>query len=127
MKKTLKTPPKKDVQKLQIKEEIMAVAASLALGMLAMTPGLIAGSALTESANQVPNVGTQVSTAYCAYKSGLDGDRFKECMIDFWTPVSVATIISAPDLPSRIWATLRLGFQAVVRSPAFKVAVTAVA
>jgi hypothetical protein len=34
------------MQKLQIKEEIMAVAALLALGMLAIIPGMIAGSAL---------------------------------------------------------------------------------
>jgi hypothetical protein len=95
--------------------------------MLAIIPGTIAGSALTKSTNQVPNVATQVSTAYCAYKSGLDGGKFKECMIDFWTPVGVATIISAPDLPSRIWATLRLGFQVAARSPAFKVAIAAVA
>jgi hypothetical protein len=32
--KTLKNPPKKDMQKPQIKEEMMAVAASLALGTL---------------------------------------------------------------------------------------------
>jgi hypothetical protein len=115
------------MQKLQIKEEIMAVAALLALGMLAIIPGMIAGSALTKSAEQVPNVGTQVSAAYCAYKSGLDGGRFRECMIDFWTPVGVATIIAAPNLPGKVWATIRLGFQAVVRSPAFKVAVVAVA
>jgi hypothetical protein len=115
------------MQKLQIKEEMMAVVALLALGMLAIMPGLIAGSALTKSAKQVPNVVTQVSAAYCAYKSGLDGDRFKECMIDFWAPVSVATIISAPNLIDKIWATLRLGFQAIVKSPAVKAAIVAVA
>ncbi len=117
------------MQKLQIKEEMMAVAASLALGMLAMTPGLIAGSALTESAKQVPNVATQISAAYCAYKSGWFSDRgrFRECMIDFWAPVTVATLIGAPNLPSRIWAALKLGFHAVVRSPAVKVVVATVA
>ncbi len=114
------------MQKLEIKEEIMVVAALLVLGTLAIMPGLIAGSALAD-AKQVPNVATQVSAAYCAYKSGLNWGGFRECMIDFWVPVSVATIIAAPDLPSRIWATVRLGFQAVVRSPAFKVAVAAVA
>jgi len=70
-KKTLKNPRKiKGMQKLQIKEEIMAVAALLALGMLAIMPGLIAGSALTTSTKQVPNVVTQVSFAYCGYSSG---------------------------------------------------------
>jgi hypothetical protein len=44
------------MQKLQIKEEMMAVVALLALGMLAIIPGTIAGSALTKSAKQVPNV-----------------------------------------------------------------------
>jgi hypothetical protein len=58
------------MQKLQIKEEIMAVAALLALGMLAIMSGLIAGSALTKSAKQVPNVATQVSAAYCGYITG---------------------------------------------------------
>jgi hypothetical protein len=74
------------MQKLQIKEEIMAMAALLALGMLAMMPGLIAGSALTESAKQVPNVGTQISFAYCGYMSYTDSDSFLGCMRDFWIP-----------------------------------------
>jgi len=95
--------------------------------MLAIMPGLTAGSALTTSTKQASNVGTQVSAAYCAYKSNWDWGRFGECMIDFWTPVGVATIIAAPDLPGKVWAAVRLGFQAVVRSPAFKVAIAAVA
>ncbi len=71
----------------------MAVAALLALGMLAIIPGMIAGSALTD-AKQVPNVGTQVSAAYCAYKSGTGRESFGDCMIDLWVPVSVAVIVS---------------------------------
>ena len=74
------------MQKLQIKEEIMAVATLLALGMLAMMPGLIAGSALTKSAKQAPNVGTQVSTAYCGYTSYTDGSSFWDCMEEIWIP-----------------------------------------
>jgi len=108
------------------------VAASTAFDMLSLMQGMIADSALTKSAKQVPNVeapnvGTQVSAAYCAYKSGLDGGRFKECMSDFWTPVGVVTIIAAPDLPGKVWATIRLGFQSVVKALAFKVGVATVA
>ncbi len=119
-------PTAKKTRKTRQKTKKHLKAALLALGMLAIIPGMIAGSTLTD-AKQVPNVATQISAAYCAYKSGLDGDRFKECIIDFWTPVTVATIIAAPDPPGRIWATLKLGFHAVVRSPAVKVVVVAVA
>jgi hypothetical protein len=42
--------------------------------MLALVPGLITDSTLTKSANQVPNVATQVSAAYCAYRSGWLSD-----------------------------------------------------
>jgi hypothetical protein len=75
------------MQKLQIKEEIMAVAALLALGMLAIIPGMIAGSAFTKSANQIPNVGTQVSVATCAFVTRLSGggwDTFGACMGGMW-------------------------------------------
>jgi len=88
------------MQKLQIKEEIMAVAALLALGMLAIMPGLIAGSALTTSTKQVPNVVTQVSVAYCGYKSGWFNDwgKFADCMMDLWfpkIPVAIASAVGA--------------------------------
>jgi hypothetical protein len=63
---------------------MMAVAALLALGMLAIIPGMIAGSALTESANQVPNVVTQVSAATCGYISGGNWDGFGKCMAGIW-------------------------------------------
>jgi hypothetical protein len=76
------------MQKLQIKEEIMVVAALLALGTLAIIPGMIAGSALTKSANQIPNVVTQVSFVYCGYSSGWWSDlgQFGSCMVAFWAP-----------------------------------------
>ena len=82
------------MQKLQIKEEIMVVAALLALGMLAIIPGMIAGSALTEPAEQVPNVGTQVSFAYCGYIS-YTGGSFFDCMRDFWIPTGTILGTSA--------------------------------
>ena len=82
------------MQKLQIKEEIMAVAALLALGMLAMMPGLIAGSALTKSAKQVPNVVTQISAAYCGYTS-YTGGSFWGCMRDIWIPTGTILGTSA--------------------------------
>jgi hypothetical protein len=65
----------------------MAVAALLALGMLAIIPGMTAGSALTKSANQIPNVGTQVSVATCAFVTRLSGggwDTFGACMGGMW-------------------------------------------
>jgi len=71
----------------------------LALGMLAMTPSLIAGSALTTSTKQAPNVATQISAAYCGYKSGgfsnWDWGRFGEYMLDLWAPAGMATSLSA--------------------------------
>jgi len=70
----------------------MAVAALLALGMLAIMPGLIAGSALTKSAEQVPNVGTQASAAYCGYTSYTGGSSFWDCMADIWLPTEFFTL-----------------------------------
>ena len=64
----------------------MVVAALLALGMLAIIPGMIAGSALTKSAKQAPNVGTQASAAYCGVTSYIDGSSFWDCMEDIWVP-----------------------------------------
>jgi ABC-type long-subunit fatty acid transport system fused permease/ATPase subunit len=46
----------------------------MALGMLVIVPGLIAGSVLTKSVKQVPNVVTQISFAYCGYTSHKGGD-----------------------------------------------------
>ncbi len=53
--------------------------------MLAIIPGMIAGSTLTESAKQVPNVVTQVSLAYCGYTAATGGS-FLGCMGEFWLP-----------------------------------------
>ncbi len=80
------------MQKLQIKEEILVVAALLALGTLAIMPGVIAGSALTTSTNQVPNVVTQASVALCGYISGWwsDWGRFAICMGGTFVPTSFA-------------------------------------
>jgi len=98
-KKTLKNPRKKGMQQLQIKEEIMAVAALLALGMLAIIPGIIAGSALTKSAEQVlnvkaPNVVAHVTAGVCGYLSGGDWGEFGKCMLGMWTPVAMTGALS---------------------------------
>jgi hypothetical protein len=99
------------MQKLQIKEEIMAVAALLALGMLAIMPGLIAGSALTTSTKQAPNVVTQVSVAYCGYSSGWWSDlgQFGSCMLEFWAPTG--SILYIMDRKGR--SDLREGLQTI--------------
>jgi len=83
------------MQKLQIKEKMTAVAASLALAMPAIIPGTIAGSALTESAKQVPNVVTQISFAYYGYISYTSGDSFLGCMREFWIPTGTILGTSA--------------------------------
>ncbi len=51
--------------------------------MLAITPGMIAGSTLTD-AKQVPNVVTQVSAVACGYISGGNWNNFGMCMVGFW-------------------------------------------
>jgi len=71
----------------------MAVAALLALGMVAIIPGIIAGSALTD-ARQVPNVATQVSVAYCGYTAATGGS-FLGCMGEFWIPAGAILGTSA--------------------------------
>jgi len=83
------------VQKLQIKEEIMAVAVLLALGTLAMMPGLIAGSALTTFTKQAPNVVTQASFIYCSYRSDWwsDWGEFGSCMLAIAGPPSALIYI----------------------------------
>jgi hypothetical protein len=55
--------------------------------MFAIMPGLIAGSALTKSTNQVPNVVMQVSVATCTFVTHLTGggrDAFGACMVGIW-------------------------------------------
>ncbi len=51
--------------------------------MLAIIPGMIAGSTLTD-AKQVPNVVTQVSAVACGYISGGNWDDFGKCMAGIW-------------------------------------------
>jgi len=74
--------------KLQMKEEMTAVAALLALGTLAIMTSMIASYALMKPAVQHYNVGTQVSVGYCGYKSGWfsDGGKFADCMVNLWIP-----------------------------------------
>ncbi len=58
------------------KKTLKKPAALLALGMLAIMSGLIAGTALTKSVNQVPNVVTQATFAYCGYMSLTGASSF---------------------------------------------------
>jgi hypothetical protein len=66
----------------------------MALVMLAMMPGLIAGSALTKSTKQASNVATQASILYCAYQSGWFSNlgQFGGCMWDIWVPKGFTSI-----------------------------------
>jgi len=57
----------------------------MALGMLSLMQGMIAGSVLTKSAKQVPNVVTQVSAAACGYVSGGNLYEFGNCMVNMDT------------------------------------------
>jgi hypothetical protein len=79
--------------------------------MLAIIPGMIAGSTLTKSAKQLPNVVTQVSAAYCGYSSGWWSDlgQFRNCMLGFWA--STDPIIYWLDRKGR--SDLRKGLQTV--------------
>jgi hypothetical protein len=87
--------------------------------MLAMMPGMIAGSALTESAKQVPNVGTQISAAYCGYTSYTGGNSFWGCMQEIWVPtgtilgtsagIGIACITAGKALGS--WRLIRTGLR----------------
>jgi hypothetical protein len=84
------------MSKLQMKEEMTAVAALLALGTLAIMTSMIASYALMKPAVQHYNVGTQVSVGYCGYKSGWfsDGGKFADCMVNLWIP-NISTGIGA--------------------------------
>jgi hypothetical protein len=108
----------------------VAVTALLALGMLAIMPGMIAGSALTD-AKQVSNVVTQVSFAYCGYIAATGGS-FLGCMGEFWIPsgaiLGTSTAIGASyvkagkELDS--WRLIRTGLRYLRFSTVrFKVAV----
>ncbi len=73
-KKTLKKLRKKDMQKLQIKEEIMAVAALLALGMLSILAGQ--ATALKPNAFDIEPKVTWGLCMYAAYTSGISINAF---------------------------------------------------
>jgi hypothetical protein len=84
------------------------VVALLALGMLAIIPGTIAGSALTKSAKQVPNVevpnvATQISAAYCGYITGGDWGQFGSCMMSMLIPTELYFLGSMAKGGATIW------------------------
>jgi hypothetical protein len=72
--KTLKNPRKKGMQKLQIKEEIMAVAALLALGMLSILAGQAA--TLKPNAFDIEPKALWGACMYLAYTSGMNISGF---------------------------------------------------
>ena len=92
----------------------MAVATLLALDMLAITPGMIAGSALTD-ARQVPNVVTQVSAAYCSYIAATGGS-FLGCMREFWIPTGTILGTAAAIGVARIKAGEILGSWRLIKT-----------
>jgi len=73
----------------------MAVAALLALGTLAIMTSMIVSYALMKPSVQHYNVGTQVSLAYCGFRSGGDLGRFADCMVSLWFPNIPVAIGSA--------------------------------
>jgi len=97
------------------------VAALLALGMLAMMPGKIAGSVLTKPAIQHHNIGAQASLAYCGYQSGFsDWWGWGRCMYDIWVPDLTLTFggaVAAADGVTAIgervgsWRLIRTGLR----------------
>ncbi len=79
-------PTTKKTRKTRQKRRKHLKTALLALGMFAIIPSVIAGSALTD-VKQVPNVVTQATTAMCAAVTRLTGggwDTFGACMVGFW-------------------------------------------
>jgi hypothetical protein len=106
------------MQKHQIKQEIMAVAALLALGTLAIMTSMIVSYALMKPSVQHYNVGTQVSLGYCGFRSGGDLGRFADCMVDLWIPKIPAGIGAAVGTGAGLvqigktvgsWALIRAG------------------
>ena len=83
--------------------------------MLAMMPGMTAGSALTESAKQVPNVVTQISAAYCGY-IGATGGSFLGCMGEIWLPTGAILGTSAGIGVAYITAGKALGSWRLIRT-----------
>jgi hypothetical protein len=70
-------------------------AALLALGMLAIIPGTIAGSTLTKSTNQVLNVATQATFGYCLYTSYTGANSLGRCVLENVLPVGGAVLLYA--------------------------------
>ncbi len=109
-------PTAKKTRKHDKKRRKHLKAALLALGMLAIIPGMIAGSALTESTKQVSNVVTQVSFAYCGYRAATGGS-FLGCMGEFWIPsgaiLGTSTTIGVVHIEAGVklesWRLIRTG------------------
>jgi hypothetical protein len=60
--------------------------------MLALVPGLIAGSTLTKSADQVPNVVTQATFGYCLYTSYTGANSLGRCLWEHLPPAGAYTL-----------------------------------
>jgi hypothetical protein len=60
--------------------------------MLALVPGLIAGSTFTKSADQVPNVATQATVGYCLYMS-YTGVNSLRCLWETLPPARAYTLL----------------------------------
>ncbi len=89
--------------------------------MLAIIPSMIAGSMLTESAKQVPNVVTQATFGYCLYMSYTGANSLGGCLRETLLPAgatiglyggSTIVTVAGGDLVARIGA--RWGWQDVI-------------
>jgi hypothetical protein len=60
--------------------------------MLALVPGLITDSALTD-ANQVPNVVTQATFGYCLYMSYTGANSLGRCLWETLLPAGAYTLL----------------------------------
>ncbi len=61
--------------------------------MLAIILGMIAGSALTKSAKQVPNVVTQATFGYCLYMSYTGANSPGRCLWEHLLPARAYTLL----------------------------------
>jgi hypothetical protein len=84
--------------------------------MLSLMQGMIADSALTKSAKQVPNVVTQISAAYCGYTSYTGGNSFWGCMQDIWVPTGTILGTSASIGVAYVTAGKALGSWRLIRT-----------
>ncbi len=83
--------------------------------MLAIIPGVTAGSTLTD-AKQAPNVVTQVSAAYCGYTSYTGGSSLLDCMRDIWIPMGTILGTSAGIGVVHVTAGEKLGSWRLIRT-----------